>query len=455
MLFLVSDTGGGHRSAADAVRQALDSAYPGRFAPVICDPLLGPGAPLRLRWLIGLYGPGIRLTPRLWGLLWRGCNSPHALGWARRTLLRPAYRSVSRAVEAHQPAVIVAFHPFTAEPAVHARDARAPGARLVTVVTDLVTAHLAWRDAAVDRIIVPSPAVRQRCRLDGMAEERCAEIGLPVAAEFTEWQAGPSQRRALRQALGLRADRFLVLMTGGAEGSGHIYRRAAALLRRVEGVDVAVMCGRNDILRRRLGRLAARAGGRLTVQGFVNDMADWLRCADVVVGKAGPATIAEASCCATPLLLTSYLPGQEEGNADFVVSAGAGRYVPGLSDLVAEIDWLRHHPAALAGMRAASAAISRPAAAADIAMVLADLADPDRASRTTRSRGSTPQSRSTGSSRRGRARDTRAHDRDPVGRGLTAADPHHAGIHRTPGGDTMRATKPGAAGSSGLALPER
>jgi 1,2-diacylglycerol 3-beta-galactosyltransferase len=415
MLFLVSDTGGGHRSAANAVRQALDSAHPGCFATVICDPLLGPGAPLRLRWLIGLYGPGIRLAPRLWGLLWRGCNSPHALGWARRTLLRPVYRSVSEAVEAHRPAVIVAFHPFTAEPAARARDSSAPAACLVTVVTDLVTAHLAWRDAAVDRIIVPSAPLRHQCRLDGVPDERCAEIGLPVAAEFCGRQPDPAQRRALRQALGLHADRFLVLVTGGAEGSGHIYRRTTALLRRLEGVDVAVLCGRNDILRRRLRRLAARAGSRLTVQGFVGNMADWLRCADVVVGKAGPATIAEASCCGTPLLLTSYLPGQEEGNADFAVSAGAGRYVPRLSDLVAEIDWLRHHPAALAGMRAASAAISRPSAAADIATVLADLAGPDRAGRS----------------------------------------PRCAGILRTPGGDTMRATKPGAAGSSGLALPER
>ena len=375
LLFLVSDTGGGHRSAANAVRQALDVSHPGRFAPVICDPLLGPGAPLRLRWLIGLYRPGIRLTPWLWGMLWRSYNTPRVLGWARRTLLRPVYGSVAAAVAAHQPALIVAFHPLTAEPAARARDASLPGAGLVTVVTDLVTAHLSWRDAAVDRIIVPSAPLRRRCRLDGMAVERYAEIGLPVAAEFSRPPADRAERRSLRRALGLREDQFLVLMTGGAEGSGGLYRRTAALLKRAEGIDVAVMCGRNEILRRRLTRLAARAKGRLTVQGFVDNMADWLRCADVVVGKAGPGTIAEAACCGVPLLLTSYLPGQEEGNADFVVTAGAGRYTPKLRDLVAELSWLRRNPDSLARMRAASAAMSRPGAAADIAALLAGLAD--------------------------------------------------------------------------------
>jgi 1,2-diacylglycerol 3-beta-galactosyltransferase len=382
LLFLIGDTGGGHRSAANAVRQALERSYPGRFDAVICDPLLGSGAPLRLKWVMRLYGPAIRLTPWLWGMLWRSYNSPLVLGWARRTVLRSAYRSVGAAVAEHQPAVIVAFHALTAEPAVRARASSVPEASLVTVVTDLVTAHLSWRDAAVDRIIVPSAPVRHQCRLDGMAEGRYTEIGLPVAVEFSQPPMGTLARGALQRALGLRGGRFLVVVTGGAEGSGGIYRRTAAILGQQPSVDVAVICGRNDMLRRRLTRLAARAGGRLTVQGFVDNMADWLRCADVVVGKAGPGTIAEAACCGAPLLLTSYVPGQEAGNADFVVSAGAGRYVPGLADLVTEIDRLKRDPSALAEMRRASAAISRPGAAADIAMMLASLADDgDRAAR--------------------------------------------------------------------------
>jgi 1,2-diacylglycerol 3-beta-galactosyltransferase len=380
LLFLVSDTGGGHRSAARAVHQALDQAYPGSFAPVIYDPLLGPDAPFLLRCLARLYGPAIRLTPWLWGLLWRSFNSPRTLRWSRGTVLRPVYRIVAGAVQAIKPAVIVAFHPFATDPAARAASFSAPQARAITVVTDLVTAHLSWRDAAAHRIIVPSAPLRHSCHMDDIGEERCTEIGLPVAAEFAQPPLGNVERRALQQALGLHGGRFVVLLTGGAEGSGGLYRRAAAILRRTEEFDVAVICGRNEVLRRRLLRLARRAGGRLTVKGFVDNMADWLRCADVVVGKAGPGTIAEAACCATPLLLTSYVPGQEQGNAEFVVSAGAGRSVPRPRDMVADLTWLREHPDAVARMRQASAAISRPEAAAEIASLLADLAGlPSRA----------------------------------------------------------------------------
>ena len=374
LLFLVSDTGGGHRSAARAVHQALEQAYPGTFAPVIYDPLLGPDAPLALRCLVRLYGPAIRLTPWLWGLLWRSSNSPRTLRWSRQTFLRPVYRIVAAAVQAHQPAVIVAFHPFATDPAARAASFSLPQARAITVVTDLVTAHQSWRDAAAERIIVPSAPLRHRFRMDDIGDDRCTEIGLPVAAEFAQVPLGAAERRALQQALGLGGGRFVVLLTGGAEGSGRLYRRAAAILRQTEEFDVVVICGRNDVLRRRLLRLARRADGRLTVKGFVDNMAEWLRCADVVVGKAGPGTIAEATCCATPLLLTSCVPGQEQGNAEFVVSAGAGRCVPRLQDMVADLTWLRQNPDALARMRQASEAISRPEAAAEIASLLADLA---------------------------------------------------------------------------------
>jgi 1,2-diacylglycerol 3-beta-galactosyltransferase len=376
LLFLIGDTGGGHRSAAAAVQQALDRVEPGRFAPVTWDPLRGPDVPGLLRWFAGLYGLCIRLTPWLWWSFWRTSNSPVGLRALRRTIMAPVYGSVERAVEACRPALIVAFHPMTADPAVRARKTADTGAPVVTVVTDLVTAHLSWVDAAVDRVVVPSEVVADQCASDGSPAGRYVPLGLPVAAEFCRPPLGEEQRRELKRELGLRGE-FLVVLTGGAEGSGRLRRCAAAILRQVQDVDVVVICGRNRSLRRRLGRLAERAGdGRLTAQGFVGNMADWLRCADIVVGKAGPGTIAEATCCGAPLVLTSFVPGQEKGNAEFVTESGAGVYAPRPRQLAAEVGRLRRDPAALGAMRDASARAGRPGAAVDIARFIAGLAAP-------------------------------------------------------------------------------
>src|ERR1700733_6942799 len=380
LLFLIGDTGGGHRSAAAAVAQALERLLPGRFVPVICDPLRGPDVPRLLRWFSGLYGPCIRMTPWLWWLFWRASDSPRVLGAVRRPVMAPGYGSVARAAETCRPALIVAFPPMTADPAVRAKSAiaealatRASTVPVATVITDLITAHRSWRDAAVDRVIVPSEEMAARCARDGMPADRCVPLGLPVAAEFSEPPLSEAERKELKRELGIGGD-FLVVLTGGAEGSGGLRRRAAAITRHVDDVDVAVICGRNRLLNRRVARLAGGAGrGRLTAHGFVGNMADWLRCADIVVGKAGPGTIAEATCCGAPLVLTSFVPGQEKGNAEFVTGSGAGVYAPRPRQLAAEIGRLRRDPGALASMRAAAVRAGRPGAATDIARFLAEL----------------------------------------------------------------------------------
>lgn len=78
--------------------------------------------------------------------------------------------------------------------------------------------------------------------------------------------------------------------------------------------------------------------------GFVTKMAEYMVAADVLVSKAGPGTIAEAASLSLPVMLTSFLPGQEEGNVDFVVTGGFGTFISdsdphGVAEEVA--DWLK------------------------------------------------------------------------------------------------------------------
>jgi 1,2-diacylglycerol 3-beta-galactosyltransferase len=394
LLFLIADTGGGHRSAARAVAQALERGYPGRFAPVLCDPLGGPGSARLLRWVAGLYGPLIRRAPWLWGAAYHLCDSRPAMALLARTLLRLAHGPAADAARARHPAGIVSFHPLTGTAAVAARDRGGAGAPVVTVVTDLARMHAAWGHARADLLVAPPTALRHRDhdrhrdrpgprtpgRRDGQHDGQCGRrqglavtTGLPVTRDY--W-GGPLRRRermVLRRALGLSEDRFLVLLAGGGEGSGGLARRAAAILRRYPDVEVVALCGRNQRLKRRLDRLAARSGGRLTVTGFTRHLADWLRSCDLVVTKAGPGTIAEATCCGAPLLLTSHLPGQEAGNPEVVTRAGAGRRARGVRRMLAEIGRIRADAGAAQDMRRASAALGRPGAAAEIAGLIADL----------------------------------------------------------------------------------
>ena len=102
---------------------------------------------------------------------------------------------------------------------------------MVTVVTDLVTSHAAWRLGRADRVAVPSAAARRRCHLDGLAANHCVETGLPVTSGFWNGPLPDGERAALRRSLGADERRFLAVLTGGGEGSAGMARRAAAIVK--------------------------------------------------------------------------------------------------------------------------------------------------------------------------------------------------------------------------------
>jgi 1,2-diacylglycerol 3-beta-galactosyltransferase len=372
VLLLFSDTGGGHRRAAEAIIEALAARHGRAYRGILCDPLVGPSAGRQVRWLARLYGPAVRLAPWAWGAAYYVSNSRPAMFLLWRTAFAAASRVVSAQVAATRPDVIVSCHPLTGRAAELAAG-QDPARRVpvITVVTDLASVHASWRVPRADVLVVPSAAASARCAASGVAG-RCVHAGLPVGARARPVPPTAEARAALRRSLGLPESGFVVLLAGGGEGCGALVRRAAVIVRRLGEVHVVAACGRNDRARRRLARLA---GPGLTVLGFVDNFADWLRCADVAITKAGPGVIAEAACCGTPLLLTSHLPGQERGNAALVVGAGAGQTVRGAGGLVRVLALLRADPERLAAMAAASRALARPGAAATIADVIAGLCE--------------------------------------------------------------------------------
>jgi len=110
--------------------------------------------------------------------------------------------------------------------------------------------------------------------------------------------------------------------------------------------------------------------------GFVANMAEYMVAADVLVSKAGPGTIAEAASLSLPVLLTSFLPGQEEGNVDFVTDGEFGSFIPDSNpSAVAEelTKWLLDEEK-ISKLSKAAKANGAPNAARDIVKNIGDLA---------------------------------------------------------------------------------
>jgi 1,2-diacylglycerol 3-beta-galactosyltransferase len=63
----------------------------------------------------------------------------------------------------------------------------------------------------------------------------------------------------------------------------------------------------------------------MKIYGFTDQVLKIMSQSDLIITKAGPGSIAEALAMNLPIIITSWLPGQEEGNVEFVRQTGVGR----------------------------------------------------------------------------------------------------------------------------------
>lgn len=363
VLLLFSATGGGHRSVAEALMEAFALQAPA--ARVILVDLFHDCTLFPINRVGRSYQLVVQNAPVLWRAIWRFGEDKRRLAWMMR-LCMPLVQPVRRCLREQAPDLVISVHSLLNH--IPLRFLREEGnqAPFVTVVTDWASVPLAWFCPQVDLCVVPNEAAVHRARAAGLSAEQMRVVGMPVSGRFH-----PVERLAKprwRQQLSLDPDQPTVLLVGGGEGVGSLGEIALAVADELaaEGHgQLVVICGRNEHLRQQLAQRMWPIP--VTVQGFVTNMPDWMGAADLIITKAGPSTIAEALVVGLPILLCSFIPGQEEGNVPFVVEQGAGVYVEKPTEIARRVaEWLRPGNPMLVDMAARARALGRPSAADEV-----------------------------------------------------------------------------------------
>lgn len=364
IVILMSDTGGGHRASAEAIQEALNVKYGGAVDATLVD-VFKAYSPYPFSRFPAWYPVIVARGVRAWGAGYRVSDGFRRSRVLAGTVYPYTRRSFRRMMHENPADVYVSVHPLVIMPAVRALGKHRPP--FVTVVTDLITAHAFWFYPKVDEIIVPTEGAYQRALRNKAPPEKLRIIGLPISQRFC---APPGDKTQLRQQLGWRTDSTAVLVVGGGEGMGPLFEIARGVAATGLPIQMAVVSGRNESLRGRL--LDVDWEIPTHVYGFVTNMPDLMRAADLIVTKAGPSSVVEAINAGLPIILSSALPGQEEGNVRFVVENGAGIWAPGPKNVAAAVkDLLEGGPERLAAAAANARRIARPHAALDIAEEIA------------------------------------------------------------------------------------
>ncbi len=376
-LFLFSDTGGGHRASAQAVKDEFARLYGSRALIEMVDVFVEMDRwpfdhfpkwyPTIVGWSGVPWGVGFHLSDHV-----RTVKNVSRLAWPY------ARTALCQLLRRHPADVVVSFHGIPNYALLMARQQMPTPLPMAIVTLDLVTAHAGWFVPGAEMYLVPTEDTRVRARECGVDSERIWVTGMPTRRGFVE-SMSLSQDTA-RAMLGLPKDRPVILLVGGGEGMGPLAPVVKAIAARRTNALLAVITGRNQALAETLR--AFDSPTPLRIEGFVSNMDVWMRAADLLVTKAGPNTISEACIAGLPMVLYAALPGQEEGNVSHVTDYGAGVWAPRPELAADAVMDLLEHPDLLTKMAQQSQSLAYPQATENIVQKLWDMAQSPQLSST-------------------------------------------------------------------------
>jgi 1,2-diacylglycerol 3-beta-galactosyltransferase len=349
--FVFFDAGGGHRAAANALRQVMERQ----------------GRPCEIR-MVNLQEllDGIDVFRKVTGLRLEDLyNTMLRKGWTLGSpQLTAGMHVVIRLFHSQQvrmlvdfwrksrPDMVVSLVPNFNRALGESLRRALPGVPFVTILTDIADypPHF-WIERQEQHLICGSDkAVAQALEM-GYAEAMVHRVsGMILNPRFYEIAPlGAEARAKARAALGLQPDRPVGLVLFGGQGAAAMLEIAANLPDR----QLVLICGHNDKLRAKLESMPHRAP--MWVEGFTREVPRYMQLADYFIGKPGPASISEAVALGLPVIVESNawtLP-QERYNPEWIREQGVGVVLPNFRGIGKAVEAMLE-PLAFARFRAAT-----------------------------------------------------------------------------------------------------
>lgn len=365
VLILTAGFGEGHNAAARNLRNAIQRHHPDirvDYADIFAE---------AYGWMNRLaqrnYLRLINHAPTLWN---------HVFQWLDRStvvadrigVFGKAAKLLEEKITTLQPDAVVTTYPGYNHLLDHIHTRRSSRSYAqITIITDSITVNSVWLTGHSDWLLVPNEQTADVVRAKGADPAKVRVAGFPVPEVFSTLQAPKVP------PLPGDAWRLLFMVNSGK-------RTAVEVLHALHGlknIRLTLTVGRDDVLQRRLERVAGDLGIDARFFGWTDQMPNLIAESHVVISKAGGATVQECLAAKSPMLISQVVPGQEEGNARLIESIGAGAIADSPEKIRASLErtlagdaaeWRRWYTGACT--------LSRPEASVEIADWIAHLDRP-------------------------------------------------------------------------------
>jgi len=370
ILLLSASAGAGHVRAAEAIEQAFRQRKDSESFEVHHFDVLNYTNKLFRHLYSKAYIDLVNKLPEVPGWVYDKLDKPWKNERRRLALDKLNTRPFVKLLREYQPDLIVCTHFLPAEIVSWLKAKERLASRQVIVVTDF-DVHAMWLVHHYERYFVALEEARVYLEALGIPPQKITVSGIPIDPVF----AIKKDKQEMRAKHGLEPDRTTILLSAGGFGVGSVEALIHSLLPLQHRAQVVAICGRNEELKQRLSKLAARAKPDANVLlkpfGYTKEMDELMTASDIVLGKPGGLTTSEALAKGLVFVIVNPIPGQEERNSDHLLEGAAAIRCNNLPTLSYKLDRLLADPQRFKSMQANARRMGHPNAANEIVDQLA------------------------------------------------------------------------------------
>jgi len=370
ILILYAKYGGGHSSAANAIKNYIDNHYENVETNIVdCMEYINKALN---KISTSTYKQITSNTPRLWKKVYynseKGILSKISNG-SNKFLARKLFHLVDE----YSPDIIISTHMFSTQMISYLKKKNKINCKLATVLTDFAP-HDQWLVGCEygDYFFVSNEKMRTDIINNfNIPPSKIFATGIPLSEKFQQ----NFNKQDIYDSFGLTPEKKTILFFGGGEfglGKDRTVSILQSLTRFLDTYQIIAISGKNKKMNDAFNNVSDQLGNpeSLKIFDYITNVAEAMSISDLVVTKPGGLTSSESLASSLPMLIINPIPGQEEENAEFIEQAGAAIWIRPFDDINTILTNLLNSPETLNEMKEKAKKISHISATQDICEII-------------------------------------------------------------------------------------
>jgi processive 1,2-diacylglycerol beta-glucosyltransferase len=302
ILIFMIDGGGGHKTAANAIKSYLEPAYKITIVSLIKDVLISHD-PIRVLTFNSYAGDDLYNYLITRNLVWLtnrlSAVGAWAIGWKRESLAQ----TLDEYLATKKFDMIISVIPFFNAALLDA--AKKHDIPLLMVPTDLDAHTFVMGLEAPEYekfhyfMSFEDDVIREKIAFADLPEEKITVAGFPVRPAFFE----KKDTEKIKEEFSFPKDKPIVMVLMGAAGSTACFKYVRRLAKGKEPIHIVACIGRNEGIRSKIENITLPKHITVSIIGFTEKISDLMAAADVLITKPGSCSFCEALYMNVPLLL--------------------------------------------------------------------------------------------------------------------------------------------------------